>query len=89
MGLRSLAPRQLQFSLLLGMKVLREGLVTFLAALTEAALCKRWHLMSWETGGSENEGLHFLAVTSQAGASRAVHLTYSSLFWLKEKCRRF
>ena len=61
------------------MKVLGEASVTFLAALTEVALCTRLRVMSWETGESENEGLHFRAVTSQAGASGAVRCLKSAL----------
>lgn len=61
------------------MKVLGEASVTFSAALTEVALCTRLRVMSWETGESENEGLQLLAVTSQAGASGAVHCFKSAL----------
>ena len=55
--------------LCLGMKMLGEAPVTFLAALTEVALCTHLCVMSWKSGKSENEGPHFLAVTSQDGAS--------------------
>ena len=61
------------------MKMLGEAPVTFLAALTVVALCTCLHVMSWETGKSENERLHFLAGTSQAGASGAVHCLKNAL----------
>lgn len=49
---------QLQRSLPLGIQIVREGCVTFLAVLTEVTLCKCACLMSREARRCPNEGLH-------------------------------
>lgn len=67
MGLRFLAPRQLRFPLLLGVKVFGGGLVTFLAALTEVPFVNAGVRRPGKQVGTKMRGSAFLQLHPKLG----------------------